>query len=89
MPKFYYYFFVQSRDDELANSWDTKMQEWVVIINIITALSLISVIATSHVRPCYRRDRSSVSADEDVVAIAKVVELSLSESQPFNRFVQS
>lgn len=29
-----------------------------------------------------------MSADEDVLAIAKVVELSLSESQPFNRFVQ-
>jgi hypothetical protein len=28
-----------------------------------------------------------VSADEDVVAIAKVVELSLSESQPFNRYI--
>ena len=34
----------------------------------------------------YRRDRLSASADEDIIAIAKVVELSLSESQPFNRY---
>ena len=70
--------FFQSRDDELATSWDTKLQEWVDLVNWV----LTSMITTS----LYRRDRLSTSADEDIVAIAKVVELSLSESQPFNRY---
>ena len=74
--------FFQSRDDELATSWDTKLQEWVDLVINNWVLLQTSMITTS----LYRRDRLSTSADEDIVAIAKVVELSLSESQPFNRY---